>query len=68
MITTEMERVSSESWRPPYVRTEVIDVLHEAFEDRADYAITPEASMKEIIRKTRRRQANITLQLGKHLN
>ena len=50
-----MERVRGEGWRPLYVRTEVTDALHEAFGFRTDYEIVPDASMKEIVRKTRRR-------------
>ena len=51
----EMERVRGEGWRPLYTRTEVTDALHEAFGFRTDYEIVPEASMREIVRKTRRR-------------
>jgi len=51
----EMERVRGEGWRPLYTRTEVTDALHEAFGFRTDYEIVPEASMREIVRKTKRR-------------
>ena len=50
-----MERVRGEGWRPLYVRDGVTDALHEAFGFRTDYEIVPEASMKEIIRATKRR-------------
>jgi len=51
----DMERVRGEGWRPLYTRTEVTDALHEAFGFRTDYEIVPEAAMREILRKTRRR-------------
>lgn len=51
----EMERVRGEGWRPLYVRTGLTDALHEAFGFRTDYEIVPEASMREIVRRTRRR-------------
>lgn len=51
----EMERVRGEGWRPLYTRTGLTDALHEAFGFRTDYEIVPESSMKEIVRKTRRR-------------
>lgn len=50
-----MERVRGEGWRPMYMRTDLTDALHKAFGFRTDYEIVPEATMKEIIRATKRR-------------
>lgn len=50
-----MERVRGEGWRPLYTRTGLTDALHEAFGFRTDYEIAPDAAMREIVRKTRRR-------------
>lgn len=49
-----MERVRGEGWRPLYTRTKLTDAFHEAFGFRTDYEIISEASMREIIRKTKR--------------
>lgn len=49
-----VERVRGEGWRPLYTRTKLTDKLHEAFGFRTDYEIVSEASMREIIRKTKR--------------
>ncbi len=49
-----MEQVRGEGWRPLYIRTEITDALHESFGFRTDHEITSQASMKEIIRKTKK--------------
>lgn len=50
----DFERVRGEGYRPLYMRTDITDALHDAFGFHTDYEILTDATMKKIIKQTKK--------------
>jgi len=53
----EMREITGEGYIPAYTRTDITDKLHEVFDFRTDYSIVTKKGLKEILKKSKKRDA-----------